>query len=217
MRPDIFFDPESHTYLVDGTIDAPSVTTILDVLFNRDYKTINPFLLEQAARRGTAVHEYCEAFDYDILPEQVESEVVGYVQAYVDFMRDYRCVWEQIESPVYSYRYGFAGTIDRAGIIDNKESILDIKTIASPTKMNKFAVCMQTAAYAVAREETYGVETKRRYALYLNKNGDYSLMNCQDYELKYSVDSFSLFKQCLDLLKTAQTLKDLKPTNRKGQ
>lgn len=217
MKHDIAFFEDEHKYLVDGTIDAPSVTTVLNYISDAEYKRIDPSLLLYAARRGTLVHEYCEAIDYDIPPETVEAEIVGYIKAYLEFLRDYRCSWEQIESAVYSEEYGFAGTIDRAGLIDGKESVLDIKTLSAPTKLNKFSVCMQTAAYAVARRETYGVETQKRFALYLKKDGDYTLMDCGLYEVKYGVDSFAVFSNCLQLYNQVQELKEAKPIGRKGR
>lgn len=215
MKRDLFFDPEEHIYLVDGQ-EVVSITTVLNYLSDTEYKKVNPAILEQAAKRGTAVHEYCELIDYDAMPEYIEGDLVGYIQAYLSFIRDYRPMWEQVEVTVYCESKGYIGTLDRAGLIDGKQTIVDIKTLASPTKMNKFTVSIQTAAYAVARAETFGIQTDRRYALYLNKDGEYNLMDCGQYEVKYGIDSMAIFDQCLSLYKQVQELKDAKPIGRKG-
>lgn len=215
MKHDIVFFEDEHLYLVDGA-EVVSTTTVLNYLSDAEYKKINPSVLEQAARRGSAIHGYCELIDYDAMPESIESDLVGYIKAYLLFIRDYRPVWENIETPVYSESKGFAGTLDRAGLIDGKESIVDIKTIASPTKMNKFSVGAQTAAYGLAREETFGIKTEKRYALYLSKDGDYNFVDCGVYEAKYNIDSMMLFDQCLNLYKLTQELKNAKPI-RKGK
>ena len=215
MNFDIVFDPDTHEYIVDGKTDYPSVTTILGYITQAEYEQINPSILDYAKRRGALVHEVCEAFDLDFEPEIWYNEVTNYVNAYRDFMRDYRCRWEQIENIVISQKYHFIGTLDRAGIIDGKQCVVDIKTIDSPTKLNKFSVCCQTAAYAIAREEMYGVKTDKRFAVYLKKNGDYSLFDCGLYELKYGIDAFEIFHKCLAFYNSMDQLKNAKPIKRK--
>ena len=210
MSWDIFFDEQEHLYLVDGTQTVPSVTTILGLITDSEYKNINPSVLEAAAKRGSLVHEYCQLYDYGALPEEDEYGLFGYVRAYADFVRDYRCKWEQIEAPVYS-TMGFAGTLDRAGLVEGKQAIVDIKTIANPTTMGKFVVCMQTTAYAIARAETFGTPTYKRYAVYLKANGEYSVLDCIDYEKKYGVESSKIFHECTNLYYIISSLKEAKP------
>ena len=216
MKHDIVFFEDSHEYLLDGVITVPSVTTILGVITNFEYKGINSSVLEQAAKRGSLVHEYCQLYDYEILPEEDEYGIYGYIKAYADFVRDYRCKWEQIEAPVYS-SMGFAGTLDRAGLVEGKQAIVDIKTIANPTKMNKFVVCMQTSAYAIARAETFGTQTLKRYAVYLKENGEYSVLDCAEYELKYGVNSSKIFCECTNVYYIISMLKDAKPIKKGGR
>lgn len=215
MRRDIFFDPDSHIYLVDG-VEVPSVTTILGLITDSEYKKVNPSVLDTAAKRGSVVHEYCQLYDCDALPDEDVYGIMGYIKAYADFVRDYRCVWEQIEAPVYS-SMGFAGTLDRAGLVEGKQAIVDIKTIANPTKMSKFVVCMQTTAYAIARAETFGTPTYKRYAVYLKANGEYSVLDCAEYEKKYGVESSKIFHECTNLYYIISTLKEAKPIKKGGK
>ena len=56
----IQFEEATHTYTKNGVI-LPSVTEITRFLAY-DYKTDRPWLAEEAARRGTAVHEACTMF-----------------------------------------------------------------------------------------------------------------------------------------------------------
>ena len=51
---DVYFDEKEHLYLVDGTQTVPSVTTILGLITDSEYKNINPSVLEAAARRELA-------------------------------------------------------------------------------------------------------------------------------------------------------------------
>ena len=213
MKHDIFFEEQTHTYIVDG-MEVPSVTTILNYMSDVEYSKVNPSVLEQAARRGSLVHEYTELMDYDAMPDEVEYEVAGYLEAYAKFLRDYKPDWDGVEKMTYSEEFYYIGTIDRIGKIDGRKCIVDIKTLASPTKMNKFTVCSQTAAYGVA--EWQDLESGDRYALYLNKDGEYNLMDCREYEKKYGFDSFENFFACKVLYDRIQNLKNIKPI-RKGK
>ena len=212
---DIEFYEAKHLYLVDGE-QVPSDTTILNYLSQAEYEVVNRGVLDQAARRGSLVHEYTELIDYGAEPEEVEYEVVGYLKAYKDFLRDYRPDWTHIESPVYSKYYGYVGTLDRAGVIDGARVIVDIKTVGSPTKLQKFIVWSQTRAYAVALKEMEMVGTDKRFALYLGKDGEYNLVSLNEYEDKYEYNSWGMFTKCLDLYKAVFALKNAKPKKGKG-
>ena len=64
------FFPETHTYLYDGLM-LPSVTQILGVKYKNDYASVPPAVLDNAAKRGTAVHKAIENFNvsgyYDVI------------------------------------------------------------------------------------------------------------------------------------------------------
>lgn len=215
MKHDIAFYEEEHTYLVDGN-ETPSVTTILSYLTDTEYGKVNPSVLEQAAKRGSLVHEYTEAIDYDCDPDEVEFEVAGYLKAYKQFIKDYKPLWRYVEQPVYSEMFDFVGTVDREGLINYRESVVDIKTIAAPTKLQKFVVSSQTEAYAIAIRETYGIRVEKRYALYLGKDGDYNLVDLDEYDEKYDYNSFAVFDACHKFYNQVQGIKAMKPI-RKGK
>ena len=206
---DIVFYEDTHQYLVDGE-EVPSVTTILNYMSDVEYSKVNPAVLEQAARRGSLVHEYTELVDYDALPDEIEYEVLPYIQAYMKFVRDYKPNWVLIEEPLYSEEFEYAGTVDRIGYINGELSVVDIKTLASPTKMQKFTVSAQTKAYEVAYGVAYG-EPINRYALYLGKDGDYNLVDLAEYDQKYGYNAWGMFLTCLELYRRIQKLKALKP------
>lgn len=92
----IDFNEEKHEYTVGGEV-KPSVTEILGFITADHYGTINPSILDRAARRGSAVHECLEDIDYDMPPEEVPTEIYPYVVAYQTFLRDYKPEWYGIE------------------------------------------------------------------------------------------------------------------------
>ena len=216
MKHDIEFFPEDHLYMVDGK-EVPSVTTILNYMSNVEYGEINRAVLDQAARKGSLVHEYTENIDYGCDPDEVEYEVAPYIKAYYEFRRDYKPDWILVEHPVYSDFYGYVGTLDRYGIIDGKRCIVDIKTVSSATKMQKLTTSAQTSAYAVALKETnVDYYTDKRYALYLTKDGEYNLVELGEYDKKYDVSSWGIFNKCLQMNQFIQGLKNARAVKGKG-
>lgn len=188
------FNETSHTYEVDGA-RLPSVTEICSLL--RPPDNISPEVLRQAARRGTAVHEYAQLLDYGIEPDEmdVEPELAGYVTAYIRFLRDYKPEWELIEQPLYSLDLGFAGTLDRFGEIDGQPVILDIKTASSVNRATRISWAVQLAGYLALLNR----ECDKRLNLLLKKDGTYQLIDAEDTERKYSFTASVLFSVLLDI------------------
>ena len=148
----IDFNEEKHEYSVNG-VKVPSVSEILSPLNADRYGDINPAVLRAAAEKGTAVHEMCEAIDYELDPEEVMPELQGYVDAYYQFLFDHEVEWVMVEQIVACYRGVegeppiYAGTIDRYGIVDGKAAVVDIKTYASMTTEAQMTASCQTALY----------------------------------------------------------------------
>ena len=211
MAHDIFFDEQSHTYLVDGQ-EVPSVTEILKPL-HRSYGAVNPSVLEQASVRGKAVHEACEDIDYDLEPE-IPFEIEGYVRAYLDYKDLYLPEWEMVEQIVFCEEGWFIGTLDRMGVIDGKPCIVDLKT-STPNRESYLSVCLQTVAYAMAvsSETHFDPDWKDydRYGLFLMKDGKYRLINCKEWEGQNHFNSADAFGV---LLKTHKMITRLLATGK---
>lgn len=187
---EVVLNEDTHTYTVDG-VELPSVTTILRFI-RADLGAINPSVLAMAAERGKAVHAACEMIDYggDF---EIADGIEGYLRSYNTFLRDYTPEWVGIESPVCSPGRGFAGTIDRWGFIDDAPTVVDLKTVGSPTRETYISLCAQTAAYAYCLGYNEGC---RRYGLFLKANGDYRLFNCEEWEKKNEFSGFEVFAKC---------------------
>lgn len=176
------YNDEDHTYALDGR-PVPSVTEIVGLLTAKKYSDANAAVLEQAKRRGTAVHELCEAIDCGVDPEdlEIEPELVGYVNAYLTFLRDWRPEWLHIEKPLYTLDY--AGRCDRIGIIDGKTAIVDIKTTGTMDRLSRLALLFQLFFYREAYMfSVWKPEEKRPKALLgvqLKKDGTYTVHEAQ--------------------------------------
>lgn len=204
MKHQIDFFEKEHIYLVDG-VEKPSVTTVLNVISSMQYNYIDPGILEQARLRGSMVHEETQMIDLDFPSDQVPFEIVGYIKAYREFLRDYKPVWEGIEQTVYDEERGVCGTIDRYGTILNRKTVIDIKCKSSPTAINHVCDCSQTAEYASCLG--WGQECDR-LAVYLLKDGNYRVFNCKEFEKKRNFNGQALFDDCLNIYKTIERIKN---------
>jgi hypothetical protein len=170
-------DVETHTYTLDGRI-VPGVTNIIGPASN--YAGIPARMLAAAQERGTHTHMACEFSDHGILDESsVSAEVLPRLAAWRKFRTDYSADWMHIEAPLYSRQFGFAGTVDRIGMIRDRHgkrqmilAILDIKTSAK--RLNAWG--LQLSAYRIASE----LPLAARFALRLLGDGTYRLDEFDD-------------------------------------
>jgi len=155
----IEFREDTHQYFVDGK-EYPSVTTILGSL--TDYSFVNKELLDRAAKFGTAVHKATELYDNNELDfDTLDSALLPYVEAWDMFLHDYKPEILSVEQRVASM-YGYAGTLDRYVSINNKRTIIDIK---SGTTVPKYTG-LQLSAYGQAITEGGG-KVDQRYVVHL--------------------------------------------------
>ena len=191
-----FFE-DNHTFLLDGE-PIPSVTEILRPLQADSFAAINPAVLKAAADRGTAVHEITEAMDYDMdYEEMLSPDLYPYADAYDDFLMEHEVEWLGIETPVHFFDQ-YAGIVDRFGYVDGDLSVVDIKTVRSPTAEQKASVCCQLYAYDRAVRACFPeLQGKHmaHYALYLKKDGSYKLMDCRDWEADRSFRPWDVWQE----------------------
>ena len=161
-----FYD-EVHIYEYNGVV-IPSVSELLRFLSREIYGDINKFILDQAAERGTAVHAATQALDEQGAVE-CGDDIAGYLDGYVKFLREHKVEWQYIEKPVAHPELLYAGTIDRAGILDGHKAIVDIKTNSA---VKKPLVKAQLNGYRKLMEQI-GFCAERLFCLQLTRDGKY--------------------------------------------
>ncbi len=119
------FDPESHSYWLDGQ-RVPSVTQVLHATgFLPDYSKLDPFYRE----RGSAAHA---AIHLDILGQLDDDSLDEHVGPYVDRFRlwaasvNFRPVF--VEGALFCPVYGYAGTPDTLAYVNDRLTLPDWKT-----------------------------------------------------------------------------------------
>lgn len=124
----VFFD-DRHEYQVDGEI-FPSVSEILRFITREMYENVHQYTLDNAADRGKRVHKACEDLDR-CGKAQIDTDIRPYVQAYVNFLKEYQPEWAQIEYACWHPEMRYAGTLDRYGTVNGERYIIDLKTTAT--------------------------------------------------------------------------------------
>jgi hypothetical protein len=192
---DLLFDETAHLYTLAGKL-VPGVTRVLEAAGMIDYSFLGArrfYYLE----RGRKVHQATHADDEGALDESGESaEIMGYVEAWRSFRRDYGFTPNRIERRVCHRRLGYAGTLDRTGYVrDGSEIILDIKSGIAPP-----AVRHQLAAYAACLPHP---RTRRRRCVEVHADGTYRVIAFETGTYQRDFDTFRL---ALDLMKRMEEL-----------
>jgi hypothetical protein len=185
-QPVLTFDEETHTYRVNGKV-VPNVTRILKPLIG--YEGVQAWMLERKSAIGKAVHKATELWDADDLDEEALDPILRpYLDAYKLFFDQVKPTWRRTERPVYHARFGYAGTLDREGLVFDEPAVVDLKCTVDITP----AVGVQTAAYGAPIEAEDGIKRKR-YALQLRPDRTYRLEPMED------ASDFQTFLACLSL------------------
>jgi hypothetical protein len=173
------FDQATHIYKLDGKV-LPSVTQILKSAgLTTDFSMIPVDVLEKKRKLGERVHELTQLADMDSPLTASKTIEDDYINSYLRFRNEVDFQPVEIELAVYSKLHGYAGTIDRVGIVKGKLSIVDFKTSAT---LDMAYMGPQTAAYEIAYREWAGYKkTMPRYILQLKPDG-YKLVQCKEKE-----------------------------------
>ncbi len=156
-------EPKSHQYYLDG---APimGVSGVLNKLGFYDFRFVSKEDLEYKRQIGAAVHYATHLYDTGKLNmASVDPVVMPYLEAWILFRKDTNCEVLYSELPVYSKVRRFGGTLDKVIRWDGAIVLPDIKATAGVAKV----IALQTAAYALALKESYGVTAQKRCAIQL--------------------------------------------------
>jgi len=147
--------------------DYTRVTTILSRYC--DFTGIDPDVLANAARRGTAVHQFCELYVKNLLIEQVPHECEPYFQSFKSWFDNTSFELISVENRMYCDKLRITGQVDlimkEAG--SHTPIIIDIKT----PQAEGSTWALQTAAYLYLTKQSLKAPKYRRACLMLNRRG----------------------------------------------
>ncbi len=171
------FDSEGHLYRDANGLFVPSLTQVLKLQGLSDYSGIDPEVLENAARRGTEVHELAAAYNTygEVDPSWITDETRPYFEAYLAFMRDTKFkpdpAWSERAMIVNIHNMPVGLTPDCFGRLGKWDAVVEIK--AASAVQPSWSV--QTGLQEMGIFRSNHVGRVQRFALQLFKNGNYKL------------------------------------------
>lgn len=165
------FIDDIHQYLVDGCM-VDSVTQILGVKYRNDYASVPPAVLNNAAKRGTAVHKAIENFNISGYDDGSEA-----VRNFKFLQKQYGFEVLDSELPIVIFKDDMpiaCGRLDMTMLIDGQTGIADIKTVSS---LNKEKIAYQLNLYRIGLMQSYGVDAKFLKIIHL-RDGIRKVIDC---------------------------------------
>lgn len=148
-----YFD-DTHTYLYDGLM-LPSVSQILGTKYRNEYASVPPAVLNNAAKRGTAVHKAIENYNNSGYDDGSEA-----VRNFKFLQKQYGFEVLDSELPLVLFKNDMpiaCGRLDMTMLMDGETGIADIKTVSS---LNKEKIAYQLNLYRIGLMQSYGVDAK---------------------------------------------------------
>ena len=165
------FYPETHTYLYDGLM-LQSVTQILGVKYRNDYASVPPAVLDNAAKRGTAVHKAIENYNNSGYDDGSEA-----VRNFRFLQKQYGFEVLDSELPIVLFKDDMpiaCGRLDMTMLMDGETGIADIKTVST---LNKEKIAYQLNLYRIGLMQSYGVDAKFLKIIHL-RDGIRKVIDC---------------------------------------
>ena len=156
------FDKKTHTYEHDGVIYT-SVTQLLSKHgLSANYKDIDPAILKQAKKFGNEIHEELEHLIKGTSKDVSQTAIDGFkLLGNITLMASEMMVWSELDR--------LSGTIDIMAYIDDKLTILDIKTTYA---FHELSVRWQLSLYAYLYFKQYGTRIDLMKCLWYDKKND---------------------------------------------
>ena len=140
----VIFNPEQHTYQLNGTYLSGITDLLQRQLFPNEYANIPKAILQQAAAYGTSVHQSCEDFDANWYNDG-SVEVLDYIR----LCQKHSLTHEASEYTVTDFTT-YASNVDKVfRTSDNTFDLADLKTYGkmTPEKLEKARWQLSIYAY----------------------------------------------------------------------
>ena len=147
------FIEDGHIYLVDGVI-VPSITQVLKYKFGNKYDFVSQSVLQEAAKKGTEVHEaienWCKTGEESELPEVRNFKFLKRAYGFEVVDNEVPVILENKDGEVIA-----AGRLDLVLEMGGKVGGADIKRTAT---LDKEYLGYQLNLYRIAYFQSYGVQ-----------------------------------------------------------
>lgn len=155
----------------------PRVTELLKAFTDDYYSKINQEVVQNAALRGTRVHQFCHSYIKKLWQPDITEEEQLYVDSFSRWFNKENPEYVLAEERFYCDKYFFSGQIDYLfkGKKDNHYLLVDLKTPQAAQK----SWGIQLAAYAyLANQNGFSIEEAK--VVRLCKKGKNPTIHCYD-------------------------------------
>lgn len=174
--PELGFDEATHIYTLYGQ-KIPSVTQLMAPLTAAVYGGVNTEVLNNAADRGTEVHEAAENYaNFGI--EDISPENRAYFDGFRQWFDTVKPEVVSTEFKTYHKYLIYGGTVDLLAYINGHLYLIDYKTTYNVEKM---LTRVQLEAYKQALI-SHGIPVERKAILHLTKTGRARLLEYDTYD-----------------------------------
>lgn len=143
---------DEHIYLVDG-VQVPSITQIMSIRFGHRFYGVDPIVLNEAARKGTQVHEAIEKLCKTGMAEDL-PEVRGF--AFLQRMYGFHILDNEV--PVILIMDGEPIAAGRLDLVLERNGELGLADIKRTSKLDREYLAYQLNLYKMAYEYSYDAE-----------------------------------------------------------
>ena len=158
------FDTEKHIYYYDG-IQLPSVTSLISKAFPNKYANIPKAVLEEASRKGTALHEAIEK--YETTGEETDLKEL---RNYKVVKRLHNFTVKVSEMPVVISVDGVPVVAGRLDMITEQDGQIGVEDIKRTSAVDKNALFLQLNWYAIGYEQMTGEKISYLKCLHLRED-----------------------------------------------
>lgn len=149
----------------------PGYIRVTDILkpFN-NFSFINSDVLNNAADRGTRVHDYCSKYANNIFIFDIDDDCKPYVDSFILWYDEN--VEELLESErrLYHKKFNFTGKFDLVVKLKNQESAATLLDIKTPLRSSR-AWGLQLSAYSLLIQENLSYKPENRLVLQVSNKG----------------------------------------------
>lgn len=143
------FDPIKHQYFIAGRV-CPSVTQVIRAVLPDATWSASQWHMD----RGTAIHA-CAALIAQGKQFEHDPIIAGQVAACRKFFAEMRLEVLEVEKPLYSQSYNFAGTPDLICMLNGKKCVIDFKSSVTDlvfVQLGGYAVLGNSIRYGIGVE-----------------------------------------------------------------
>lgn len=155
---------ETHTYLVDGVI-VPSITQIMKIKFGNKYNNIPKEILNNAAKKGTEVHEAIER-----LCKTGEVTDLKEVKNFMFLQKQYKFEVLENEIPIILFKDDKPIAGGRLDLVLRQNGVVGGADIKRTSNLDKKYLEAQLNLYRIGYRQCYGVEWEFLKGLHLREN-----------------------------------------------